>query len=57
LRVKRLLRAGLSRQEALARIRAQRSDQSYRKTTDIVIENNKTIDDLKKKVIKVISKL
>jgi len=57
LRVKRLLRAGLSRQEALARIRVQRSDSRYRKTADIVIDNNKKMDDLKKKVIKAISKL
>jgi len=57
IRIKRMLRAGLSRQDALARIRSQRSDPSYRKTADFVIDNNKTIDDLKKKVIKVISKL
>jgi dephospho-CoA kinase len=57
LRLKRLLRSGMSRQEALARIRTQRSDQSYRKTADFVIDNNRTIDDLKKKVVKVISKL
>jgi len=56
-RIRRMLRSGLSRQEALARIRSQRSDQSYRKTADFVIDNNKKLDDLKKKVIKVISKL
>jgi len=56
-RIRRMLKSGLSRQEALVRIRAQRSDQSYRKSADIVIGNNKTIFDLKKNVIKVISKL
>ena len=56
-RIRRMLRSGLSRQEALARIRSQRSDQSYRKTADIVIDNNKKMCDLKKKIIKVISKL
>jgi len=56
-RIRRMLRSGMSSQEALARIRSQMSDQSYRKTADIVIDNDKTIDDLKKKVIKVISKL
>jgi len=57
IRIRRMLRSGMSRQEALARIRSQRSDQSYRKTADFVIDNNRTIDGLKKKVVKVISKL
>ena len=56
-RIKRMLRTGLSRKEALARIKSQRSDKSYRKTADVVIDNNRTMDDLKKKVIKAISKL
>jgi dephospho-CoA kinase len=56
-RIKRMLKSGSSRQEALMRITAQGSDQSYREMADIIIDNNRTIDDLKKKVIKVISKL
>jgi dephospho-CoA kinase len=52
-----MLKSGMSSQEALARVRQQMSDKSYRKIADIVIDNNRSMDDLKNKVIKVISKL
>jgi dephospho-CoA kinase len=56
-RVRRLLKKGRSREESLAKIKAQRSDAEYLKMADIVIVNDKSIEELKKKVIKVISKL
>ena len=56
-RVRRLLKKGRSREESLAKIKAQRSDAEYLKMDDIVIVNDKSIAELKKKVIKVISKL
>ena len=56
-RIRRLVRSGRSKQEALARIRAQRSDAQYRKIADFVIVNDKSIDDLKQKVKKIISAL
>jgi dephospho-CoA kinase len=56
-RVRRLLKKGRSREESLAKIKAQRSDAEYMKIADIVIVNDKSMEDLKKKVIKVISKL
>jgi dephospho-CoA kinase len=48
--IKRLIKAGRSKAEALARICMQKGDASYRKMADIVITNNKTISDLKEKV-------
>jgi dephospho-CoA kinase len=56
-RIRRLIRSGRTRQEALARIRAQRSDAQYRKIADFVIVNDKSIEDLKQKVKKMISAL
>lgn len=56
-RVKRLVRSGLPKQEAVARIRSQESISSYRKTADFVIENNKKIVDLKENVKRIISAL
>jgi len=56
-RIKRLMKKGRSRDESLAKIKAQRSDAEYMKMADIVIVNDKSMEDLKKKVIKVISKL
>ena len=56
-RISRLVKKGRSRQESLAKIHAQKSDAEYKKMADFVIVNDKTIKDLKKKFIKVISKL
>lgn len=57
MRVKRLIRSGLTKQEAAARIRSQAGISGYRKIADFVIENNKKIDDLKKNVKRMISAL
>lgn len=57
IRVKRLVRYGLSREEAAARIKSQESISSYRKTADFVIENSKKINDLKENVKRIISAL
>lgn len=57
LRIKRLMKAGASRPDALARIRSQASASRYRRIADIVIENNKGINSLQEKIKKVISAL
>ena len=56
-RMGRLRRSGLSRADAAARIRSQEKDPAYRKTADFVIMNKGTINDLKKKVKRIISSL
>jgi dephospho-CoA kinase len=56
-RIRRLIKKGRSMEESLAKIKAQRSDAEYVKMADIVIVNDKTIKDLKKIFVKVISKL
>lgn len=48
-RINRMVKAGLSRREALDRIWSQYSDKRYRKTADIVIVNNGEPDQLKTK--------
>ena len=56
-RMGRLQRSGLSRADAAARIRSQEKDPAYRKIADFVITNNGAINDLKKKVKRIISSL
>jgi dephospho-CoA kinase len=57
IRVKRLIRSGLTKQEAAARMRSQAGISSYRKTADFVIENNQKIVDLIENVKRIISAL
>ncbi len=57
IRLKRLIRSGRSRSDALARIKAQASDAQYRKLGDIVIVNNGTIKGLVKKVNRLITEI
>ncbi|MFH1709531.1 MAG: dephospho-CoA kinase, partial [bacterium] len=56
-RLARLVKCGLSRSEAAARIKTQEKASRYRKIADFVIENNKTIEHLKEKVKRIISAL
>ena len=49
-RVKRLLKAGLPKEEALKRINAQVSQQEYLKIADLVIKNDGTVKQLNEKV-------
>ena len=49
-RIKRLLRKGLNRKETLKRIKSQRSIESYKKESDIIIDNNGSKKDLAIKV-------
>jgi dephospho-CoA kinase len=56
-RVKRLVRSGLSKQEAVARIRSQEKDSAYRRIADFVIDNSKKIVDLKENVKRILSSL
>ena len=57
LRVNRLVRSGMSRSDAIARIGSQISDPEYRKMADIVIENDENIAKLKEKVKRTIASL
>jgi len=50
LRLRRLVRAGLSEADAAARIDCQRPDASFAEAADVVIENAGTLDDLESKV-------
>jgi dephospho-CoA kinase len=56
-RIKRLVKAGLSRREALARMRSQGPASRYREIADFVIVNDKNMEDLKQKVKRIISAL
>ncbi len=56
-RIKRLLRAGSSKRDALARIRAQVPDARYRKIADFVIVNDTNTEDLKQKVKRILEEL
>jgi dephospho-CoA kinase len=56
-RIRRLIKAGSSRSDALARIRVQGPDSRYRKIADHVIVNDKDTEDLKQKVKRIISAL
>jgi dephospho-CoA kinase len=56
-RLKRLIKAGLSRADAAARIRSQTGASGYRRIADIVITNDKTLEDLREKVEKIIHEL
>jgi dephospho-CoA kinase len=52
-RIKRIMeRSNLTREEAHARINSQKTDEEYRKIADVVIENNGTVEELEKKVVK-----
>ncbi len=50
-RLKRLVKAGMSRKEAKQRIESQASQKEYLAIADKVIRNNRTLEDLKKKVL------
>jgi len=56
-RIKRLMKSGFSRSDAVDRIRAQAKVSNYRRIADIVIENDRSLRDLRKKVKRIISKL
>lgn len=56
-RLKRLIRCGRARTDALARIKAQASAAKYRKISDIVIMNDKSIKELKGKIKRIVSSL
>lgn len=56
-RLKRLMKAGISRADAMARIRAQAKSSKYRKMADIVIMNDKSIKELREEVKRIISEL
>jgi dephospho-CoA kinase len=57
LRVNRLVRAGLSRSDAIARVNSQIPDPEYRKMADIVIVNDQNTAKLKDKVKRIIASL
>jgi dephospho-CoA kinase len=56
-RIKRLMKSGFSQSDAVARIRAQAKASNYRRIADIIIENDRSLRDLHKKVKRIISKL
>jgi len=52
-RIKRVMeRSGLTREEVVERIRAQMSNEDYKRIADVVIENNGSIEELEQKVVK-----
>ena len=53
-RLNRLVKKGLSREKALARIKAQKADREYLKIADVVIRNDFNIKKLKVKVLSLI---
>jgi len=53
-RIERLLRNGLSREEANNRIQSQIDDKKVKEKSDFIIENNGTISELTKKTLKII---
>ncbi|NOY87991.1 MAG: dephospho-CoA kinase, partial [FCB group bacterium] len=56
LRLKRLSERGISKKDALARQRQQLSYRQFRERSDLVIFNNKTPEQLQKKLEKIIKK-
>jgi len=56
-RIRRLMKSGLSKSDAVARIRAQAKASNYRRIADVVIENDRSLRDLREKVKSIISKL
>ncbi len=56
-RIRRLKRAGLPVSDALARMRSQEKDRSYRRIADFAVENNGTIGDLQEKIKRIIAAL
>lgn len=56
-RIKRLMKCGLSRRDAIARVRSQAGASSYRRIADIVIVNNGSVKVLREKVEEIIHKL
>ena len=57
LQLKRLLEKGMSKEEAIKRIKSQMPIEEKVKYADIVIENTSTLEDLRKKVKEVYKKL
>jgi len=56
-RIRRLMRAGIPRADAIARIRSQAGASGYRKIADIVVMNDGSIGELRKKVKRIIAEL
>jgi len=56
-RLKRLIAKGRTRGDALARIKSQKSDSSYRRIADVVIINNGSKKDLEKEIAKIAENL
>jgi len=56
-RIERLLRNGLSREEANNRIQSQIDDKKVKEKSDFIIKNNGTIFELTKKTLKIIKSL
>lgn len=50
IRLKRLIKSGISRQDALRRVNAQMSKKEYLKFANVVVENNSTREALKHKI-------
>ena len=53
-RLKRLLRSGYSKQEAEARLRSQMSKKAYLSVGTVVLENNRSRQNLRKKVLELL---
>jgi len=53
-RLKRLLKMGLSKEEATERMQSQMCQKDYLKFADIIIQNNGTLSELSKKILKLL---
>ena len=56
-RIKRLTRSGLTKKQAAARISSQQSDSAYRKSADLVLINDGSLDELAGRVKKAMSSI